>query len=316
MSDYVNKIPLLPEHQSTTSYQPENFGIPSQNTSQYDMYKARLENFLLQRKAARKLNQPTHKPNSIKLSEVTNDMKKLLKTIRKLRYSRDQLKKNVENASADEWQKRCDLTSKQKTEITKILSKYENENVQEEIKNCISKRKNKRANIKKMKEKIKQNRRYEQLEREEKHKQIDLWLIENTQKISQQKQRTEDANRAEHILAGVTKKKLEAKKYLALFDSLVELRHVRQVQSGKSSASSTEFNQKITDLKRIWFDALHDYELEENELRKLLCVRSDQELYNEWCKVLFGPNSLDKNASRNNPVLKAQHSIKELIRVR
>lgn len=314
MSNYAD-ISSAP---STLSHESAYFDAQSQKINQYDVYKARLENYQFQRKTVQQVQRQTHKPNlvKIKLNEVTKEFKETLKSIRQLKQTRNQLKQILDNAPANEWQDICDQISEQKSKLISILSKYESDSVQHQIKNSISKRKNKRANIQKAKGKLRQNRQNEQLEREEKHKKIDLWLTENLRKTSEQRQRIEDANRAEHILAGVTRKQIEAKKYLALFDSLVELRRVKQVQSGRNVAGATEFNQKITDLRRVWLDALHDYESEENELRKFLCVRSDQGSFSEWCKVLFGQNSSNENASRNNLMLKAEHNVRQLIRIR
>lgn len=215
-------------------------------------------------------------------------MKRCFQLIEQIRDETTTLNSVIAKADDESWTKKIELIHEMKTELETLMTRFDDPDVINGIQTSIMKRREKRNRIKKMEMKVREMRESRFRERQIKSDQIDDCLKERIARVAERKQKIEETNRAGEILAGVTKKKNEARKYLNLLDSLVELRRVRRIQSGKSEIGERDFVERMEQLKRVWVDALANYQLEEEELRKYLVEKPNGAAEMDWQKVIFG----------------------------
>jgi len=117
-------------------------------------------------------------------------------------------------------------------------------------------------------------------------------------------------------LSSVSKRITEAQEKLQLFDSLLQLRHIRQVTQQKSDDDSEEhFKETINHLKSIWTTALTKYLLEKEQLETYLKHKFGIQITpeQEWCRILFG-ESISKKI--DHPLLRSEKNLNEFLEIR
>lgn len=178
----------------------------------------------------------------------------------------------------------------QKNNLQNTHSTYNQEtNNKSAQKNAIKqlKKRLRRKKVKKIKQDTLQRRK-------ELHSQIDKWQREKLIEFKVAKQKQTDTQRVPQVLGAVTKKKHEAKKYISMLESIIQLRKARRIQSGKSDLGESDFNLKINKLILIWTDALRNYEIEETNLRKYLPI-NEMAIKSKWQNIYFGAEQKDIN---------------------
>lgn len=297
--------PLLHQFQSGPS-------DPSAAPSRLQLFKERLENYAKQKCAAAIVTKAANRKRcDVKLSDVKQDLRDGFKTIETLKHKRDQLIANLDVSNDADWHAHIDEIEKLKETLVAHSTKYNCPNHQKGVQDAITWRREKRFRIKKRKEATKQWKMSMATEKMRKNNEIDEWLRSNNESILDERRRIDAAKRAEQVLGGVTKKKTEARRYIELLNSLVELRRVRVVQSGKHDNGQQAFAAKIGQLKDVWLDAIQNYDREERELNKL--IKSDEAIVDDWYETLFG---IPRASDHQNPIHKADHSFNELLRIR
>lgn len=249
----------------------------------------------------------------LKLNEIKNDFININETIEHLKANENNLRQNINKFTTVEWtQSLQNLHEKQKS-IELLLAKYENPLQLQKIRKIISQRKNQRSKLKHLQAQRKQHKIDIENNRQKLHQQIDAWQSKQISNEIKRKEMQQNSKRVPEILGGVTKKKLEAKKYLAVLDSLIDLRHARCVQSGKMpKIGENFFIERINRLKAVWIDALENYENDENELKKFLDT-NEQTIECDWNRVLF---NVGNSGNVKNPLLKANYNLNDFILMR
>lgn len=278
------------------------------------LYEQRLRNYHFEKKEAAVGRNYEQKGSDLtRISDVKSELQKALGAIEDLKNQKLELQRNIESSSEAEWTTKIDDISKNQKELTDLITKYTNPDFRNVIQERISKRQVKRSRIKKRKEQTREWKQQLLKERESKNAKIDAWFHTKIAENNEERRKIDGLKRAEQILSGVTKKKTEAKRYISLLDSLVELRRVRRIQSGKNDTGEGEFVAKIGRLKNIWNDAIENYGVDEKELQKFLTDKSDVSGYDEWYEALFGTT---RGVDRNNPMLRSEYNFKEFLRNR
>lgn len=314
---YSGNIPKYPPplstHQAHTS---KASGHPS---IQFVTFQSRLNQYLAARTACnhishqhKAISQQHSYGSKIKLSDVTAEMSQCYELTDKLKIELNDLANAKDTLTDAQWNERIAIVEHKKVTLVNLTEKYNDQNVQENIKNALKRRKKKRENIKKRKRETMEMKRFQIEKRLRIHQKIDKYLEANAHKLLKERQRIDAEQRAEEILAGVKKRKTEARKYITLIDSLIELHHVRCVQKGSDEHSEKELKRQLALLQTMWTDAIQNYEQEEEQLRKFL--KTQDQYIGEWRNVLFGCD--ESVAIGTNPFLKSENSIKELIRIR
>lgn len=268
---------------------PTGFNFMQSNTSAIDalselrnpnLYKHRLQNYSKNQKISSELNQSK---KSVKLNEVAKEVSHGFDMIKMIKTEIEQMSQNSSSMSESEWNQQIAQLNCHTDDLSAICLKYNDSNLFDEVQNLVEKRQIKRDRIKKRKAETKMVRKYEAINRERKHNEIDKWLKKNTEEILKNQRELETKQRAEQILMNVKTRKTEAEKSILVLNSLKELNRVRN--RNKNATDDSEFNREIDEIKQIWLDAHKKYEIEEKGLRTFLNCTN---ILEEWRNVMFG----------------------------
>lgn len=292
-------------HLPSASSQPH---WPNQTNSRYSLFKLKLETYVPHQSAPRPAFNSKASPINlnVRLSDVKNDFKQAFSIIDDIKQEIQQANSKIDELTEQEWLTNIEHIQRKQLELQLLTDKYKCPNLKEAIQRKASKRARKRLNIRKRKEAVRQFRKRTEEQRTAKHAEIDEWLVHQQQENSEHRRKAEYSKCAEEILDGMVKKRLEATQYIKLLDSLVDLRRVRSVQSGRSDTGQKEFVAKIERLKNVWLDAKLNYEIEEKELQSY--VNPNGSLEDEWCRALFGCDKTMLSSVTKN--------VKDMLRIR
>lgn len=256
-----------------------------------------------------------------KLNEMKKDFIKINEIIENLKTNEYNLRQNINQLTPDEWTESFKIFHNEQKSIESQLTKYENPLTLNIVNKTISQRHNKRLQLKRLKaNNRKQHKIIRENYRQDLHKKIDLWqlksIADDKMKIEEKQQ---NSKRVPQVLGGVAKKKLEAKKYLDVLDSLIDLRRARLVQSGKiQSIGENYFIERINRLKAVWIDALQNYDNDEDELKKIL-NNNKQSIECEWNRALFNVAASSTGLNYENskiPMFKGNYNLDDFISIR
>jgi len=223
---------------------------------------------------------------NVRLSDVKNDFKQAFSVIDEIKQETQQLHLKIDQLPEQEWLTSIEHMQRKQLELQLLTEKYKCPNLRDAIHQKASKLAKKRLNIRKRKEATRQFKKQSEEQRVAKHAEIDEWQHHQQQESFEHRRKADDSKCAQHILDAMVRKKLEATQYIKLLDSLVELRRVRSIQSGRNDTGQKEFVAKIERLRNVWADAKLNYEIEARELQNH--VNPNGSLEDEWCQALFG----------------------------
>jgi chromosome segregation ATPase len=200
-----------------------------------------------------------------------------------------------------------------KTKLQTIESKYSSPHFAHELQKLYERRIKKRQRIKRRND-VFRTQRAESLKTSKAR--IEQWQREIATKQEKEHTANAEAAHAKAVLADVTRKIGDAKKYLAEFQALVELRKARKLAVQASDLGERDFEARIRELEQSWHDALVKYRQEEADLRRVLEARSSNAgkfIEKRWNQALFGDQA---TTLHNHPMLKANKDFDELMAVR
>lgn len=249
-----------------------------------------------------------------KLGIFKQEMVQLKASLDNLKSDETNLRGRVAQLSTEQWTESMTALSIRRKAIEVTIDKYETPSALKSIRTLFAKRLHKRSKLKAIKVQRNEMRTANEKRRSLLHTRINDWQTERMANERRLKEKHQQAERVPQVLGGVTKKKAEAKKYLALLDSLIELRRARQIQSGKRPVGENHFVQQIERLKTVWSDALANSETDERELRKYLGDDIGQTIESGWNRALFGGDTVGVDV--RNPLLKANCFVDDFISMR
>lgn len=248
-------------------------------------YKNRLQNFLEIRQNQKASDQQQHQPQkAIKLNEVAREMSYCFDMIEMIKTEIDTLSQTASSMPASQWDEQMFQLNSKTADLSAICSKYQDLNLINAVQNVAKKRQLKRDRIRLRKAETKEFRKYQAINRERKHHEIDKWLEKNTEEILNNRRQIETKQRAEQILMNVKSRKSEAEKQILVLNSLKELNRIRN-RDKHTVANDTEFNREIDDIKEMWLTAYKNYECEE---KGLLAFLNCTNRWEEWRDTIFG----------------------------
>lgn len=251
-----------------------------------------------------------------KLSTIKQELTQLKISLDGLKSDETNLRCTVAQLTTEQWIDTTNALANRRKAIEETIAKYESPAaVMKCVRQLIAKRLRKRLKLKALKSQRNHLRLANEKRRALLHDHIDRWQSERIANEQQMKVKHQQAERVPQVLGGVTKKKAEAKKYLAVLESLIELRRVRQIQSGKRQTGEMHFREQIDKLKTVWSDALENSENDERELRKYLGDDNGQAtIESGWKRMLFGVDAVGVDV--RNPLLKANYFVDDFIAMR
>jgi len=217
-----------------------------------------IHNFL----STRNLNKPSNEWN----------ISKFKATIHRIDYLKTQIRENL-------------ASEEQKEELSVLLQLVNNQEVLNNIKKKINRRKVKRSWIKRRKIQFRDQLK----QREDKHKIIDENIRKLQTEATQERRIIEGKQEVDKVLSDAKKRLNHAKQQLELCESLYELRRLRKTQSSQEIDDS-EFYSSITDLKEVWQKALEKYQKVYEDLESYVLQEFNYKQFveNQWNEVLFG----------------------------
>lgn len=245
----------------------------------------------------------------ISINKTRNELKNVLKYLKLLKESEDQLKDNLTTASNQEWIKKLSEINLLQQNITKSLEAYKNPSTILKLQQLTQQRKRKRLRIKKRNKLLKEQKQLAIKNRKKLHQKIDSWLKNEKEKILNSQKSEYAAKRTELVLSSVTKKKSDAMRYLNVLKSLKELRKARSSVAQSVRGGEVAFEETINRLEAVWNDALTEYDNEENDLQLLLDTKY-KPIEEQWKEVLFNISS--KRVSCSIP----EKSFEEFLEIR
>lgn len=269
------------------------------------IYENRLEEYLKVFEQ-RKISRQFEKQQTIKLSDVTREIRQCYDSIESLRNEISIISTNKINSTEAQWNLHFVELNEKVNQLQLVANRLTSS--QSQIQKAIQKRKQKRDNIRKQKIETRKIRQMQQKHREEKHRIIDQWLEKNTQESAEEKRRIETEKRVGKILSDVKRRKIEAEKQILLFESLKELHRLRFREKPTTSSDVDKFNREIDDLKLMWQSELKKYNTEENTLCDLI---NDDNHFDEWHKVFYGTD-----IKQHDSFTVGQNSLSQLIEIR
>lgn len=278
-----------------------------------NVYKERLKNYLSVRRNQDRSgpHQKNQSQKVVHLNDVSMEMSYCFDMIEIINTEIETLSKSTSSMPESQWIEQIAQLNAKTVDLSAICSKYKDTQLINEIQNSIQKRQTKRSRIKKRKAETKLFKRYEALNRERKHKEIDKWLEKNSEDILKIRRDIETKQRAAQVLMDVKSRKNEADKYMLVLNSLKELHRVRNRDKRSSDEHvSSKFNQQIDEMKQMWVDAYKNYEHEEKGLLTFLNCTNNLE---EWQGSIFGKETKEDTIF---PFMKKDKSLKHLIKIR
>lgn len=272
------------------------------------MFAQKLQTFLATRNANKLIEKSKMKLN---LQQIKIDLSNAHKMLENLKEQSNLMQTEI-STNLDYTHQIVEI-ERQKMEIQKCLNFYERPEIRIKIKQCIKQRQAKRQRMKRNKEKTAQNIDRKQIEKHRKflHDRIDRWQRDQIANEMKRKQNQRTIEKVPQIFGNVLKKKSEAKRYIALIDSMIELRRVRKIQAGKNDLGEKHFVTEMNKLKAVWSDALLTYKDNELELKKNFIESENLSVDRAWMQVLFGVDE-----KQNGPVDGFQYAANDFIEIR
>lgn len=282
------------------------------STNLVSTFTHRLHQFLVDRQTTinsskQKRRQQNALPK-IKLSDVTNEMRRCYEMIDEVNAECASLMAQNEQISQTEWNARLQVLQTKQMKVVELTAKYMAPNVQTAVHQQLEHRKGKRMRIQKRKKETKEWRQQQIHMRDEKHRLIDEQIQKATEAIEKQRQQTQDEQKDERLLSKVKRMKCDATKNIDLIESLIELHRVRRVRNSLNDHFERDVVDELAMLKTQWLFALATYETDEKRLHSK--TRSTY-LYDEWHQALF----VASTSAQSDP-LQSIETMDDLIRVR
>jgi Programmed cell death protein 7 len=243
------------------------------------------------------------------LSRIKSDFLKSQALLEKL----TNLQQQLEASSGAEWNRLVSEAENMKSQLETIESTYSQPDFKNELEKLYERRRKKRQRIKRRNVALRVQTAESQKASQTR---IDKWQREIATQLQKEEAANAEAAHAKSVLADVTRKIGDAKKYLAEFQALIELRKARKIAVQASDLGERDFEAKIHELAQNWQDALVNYRLEEAELRRVLEARSSNAskiVEKRWCQALFGEQAATLHS---HPLLKAEKDFAEFVVVR
>lgn len=250
-----------------------------------ELYRERFNHYLDSRKIQTKQNLFKNKPSTvITLGEFTKDISHYFNLTRNMNKTIEILLREVSTMNKQHWNAHISKLDTDIKDLNNIFSKYIDEIVRNNIQYLVRKRQTKRNNIRKRKVESKLQKNLEIKRRTIKHQQIDSLLTENVKNISLNRHERETRQRAEIILMDVKSRKNEADSYILILESLQKLHRLRNRYGHSSIKADDESYREMDEIKKIWINALKNYDIEE---KSLLNIVFDTNNFEEWCDTFF-----------------------------
>lgn len=279
-----------------------------------------LKEFLIQRNLQNNQIEVQKRLNSITIPEYQQKIIKINTLTKKLKDLEGNLKSESEKCSEFTWKVLTSEVKEIQGNLNSLIQTIEED--KPIIKKKILKLRKKRAGKEFQKSKLKLALEENLKKRKMAHEEIDQWMNKNSLALQKSIQEEHDAEYKREMLSDVVKRKMDAKKNLNVLANLVELRRLRKtaVQNTtlKESLSNDEdFNLNIMKSQKIWTDALHNYEKEEQALKKILVsiLEPVKQIENEWNQALFGEEFGCKKMV-NHPMLRAEIDYRSYLDIR
>lgn len=247
---------------------------------------------------------PTQSVNSeCRISEAAERLLECSDAIDRLKESIASLEARKAAMPDLEWTESISAAESQLQQTIDIVTKYSSEDLQENLRQSLLRRREKRLRIRKRKEETRKMRETFAEQRKSKHEKIDRWLSAQDQKIHDAKRRAANEQRVEEILAGVKRRKSEAEKNSKSIELLKKLHRIRRRQKNLDENYEHKVVAELDELSGQWRSFLLIYEKEESDIRKFMQKDS---VFEAWNEALFGGGE---------PV-QERRNLKDLIRVR
>uniref|UniRef100_A0A0A9VWK8 Programmed cell death protein 7 n=1 Tax=Lygus hesperus TaxID=30085 RepID=A0A0A9VWK8_LYGHE len=252
---------------------------------------------LLQRPSSPKLNVST-------ISVLLSGYKRLINSVERIWKYLEVTKKTL---SEEDWTAKCKELDRKKELMEEIEKQLNDPYFKALVEKTVKRAKARRERIKRRNIEWKAKKKQLKVNREEKHKKIDLWLEKMKDEVERAQRAEMVKNEADAVLSGVTQKKSEAKRMLGLLNSLTKLRNAKlaQLASFNNHVSEEEtktFNLVIDKLKNKWVKQLKEYNIEEQGLKVMLSYaeaervnteeRTWRRTLNTWTETLFGEKKM------------------------
>lgn len=238
-----------------------------------------------------------------KISEARGNLSKSFRILSSIESIHQHLDANLSTLTSDEWRLCTVEIGALRDELTVLMTPFEGENFIN-LKRTVKMRRKKRFAQKRQKVMRRKVREKEHEGRVKKHEEIDGWLERENAEVLRMQEEEAAKGEADIILADTTRKKLDAKRNLALVQSLTKLRDVREKAAlGRGEQTSAQdsyaFQNLAERLQDIWTNASKEYGKEEHRLRTQLeqttsedqrkaKLEREKKVTDDWSKALFG----------------------------
>ncbi|RZF37478.1 hypothetical protein LSTR_LSTR005353 [Laodelphax striatellus] len=241
---------------------------------------------------------------SIKISEMKAKVLKMRKLINEMESQSKSLTVMVKTLDEHEWRIRVQEIEEEKHVLVQLFNEFENKKeLLTDVKRQLDKRSRKRNRQKRRREERRMAETERRIAVEKENERIDVWLKEKEEEVERARREEEMKREADSVLSGVTRRKNEAKRQLALLEGLRKLHKARVVAWNAmglviSSAQLETFNNVIDRLVTMWTNRLDNYNLEEHGLKVMLhesnaddrasAANRQKLILRQWENALFG----------------------------
>lgn len=238
-----------------------------------------------------------------KISEARGNLSKSFRILSSIESIHQHLDANLSTLSSDEWRLCTVEIGALRDELTVLMTPFEGESFTN-LKRVVKMRRKKRFGQKRQRVMRRKVREREHEGRVKKHEEIDGWLERENAEVLRMQEEEAAKGEADIILTDTTRKKLDAKRNLALVQSLTKLRDVREKAAlGRGEQTSAQdsyaFQNLAERLQDIWTNASKEYGKEEHRLRTQLeqttsedqrkaKLEREKKVTDDWSKALFG----------------------------
>lgn len=286
-----------------------NFSIPPPPPpTQQDIFTERFNNFLELRSIAQTKIQQNKNKVECHISEATNEFRDCYDVINKIKLNINNLNEHKSRMSEIEWNEKILIANKELQKVFQIISKYSQNEIQENLQQKLLRRKEKRCRIHKRKEQTLQIKKFYEQQRKLKHKQIDQWLHEQNQTIADKKRQKENENRIDEILINVRNRRKDAEKTIKTLELMKKLHHIKRRLKHFDENYERKIIDELNEIKTQWQSFLCIYEKEENDIRQFL---QKDTVCDAWKEALFVAGADKMNDEKMEKI-----TLKEFIEIR
>ncbi|VVC30039.1 Programmed cell death protein 7 [Cinara cedri] len=302
----------VPDYQSISTFPPLPDNIdkeyilkylcPVKNAVKDETFNIWFENWI-----ASKKNKiiPNTKSSNIKIHEISNKVIKCKILLENMKNNKQCMEQNILTMNETEWKNVCsDLYLVKEKLDTLIETLNLDDNSILELKFKLSKRKSKRARLRRFKSNIKIIKLQQKNKVEELNRKIDAWQNSLKAIILKENMVNETKIEANIVLKVIRGKIDDANNQLTLYDTLDKLRKFRLLNRINKRRNPL-LEESLNKLKTLWQQKLAYYNREEEELRNMLSQaeakkneKREIEIQNKlakWDEIIFGPNVQSHN---------------------